>query len=88
MGFNNAMKTTIEISDPLFHLTRQWAVKHKMSLKDMIETALKRFLQSPSEKSGAFKLRNMSFKGRGLVAGLGENDWNEMRSRAYEGRGG
>jgi hypothetical protein len=83
------MKTTIEINDTLFHEAKQLAARRGMTLRAVFESALRHFLDPRgSGNQRAFRLRRHSFRGRGLQAGLAEEDWAMIRERAYEGRGG
>ena len=81
------MKTTIDISDPLFERARRLAAKKGKTFREIVETALSLFLKA-EENARPFKLKDGSFKGNGLVEGLQWGDWDEIRRRAYEGRGG
>ncbi len=83
------MKTTIDISKSLFEEAWELAQSKGATFKEIIEGALRAFLKM--EKKAArkpFKLRWHTFKGKGLVEGLSEGDWPEIRRRIYEGRGG
>jgi hypothetical protein len=83
------MKTTIEINDALLHQAKQVALERKLSLKAVVETALRQFLtQTEAPHQPSFKLRKCSFKGEGLQPGLDEDDFATIRAMAYEGRGG
>ena len=79
------MKTTVEISDSLFAEARRVAQRENRSLRALIEEGLRLVLGQRRGKRGAFKLRPASFGGQGLQTGL--NEWDEIRKRAYEGRG-
>jgi predicted transcriptional regulator len=80
------MKTTIELSDALLHAARQVAAERRMTLRSIIELALRQYLESHAQAS--LRLRRHTFRGRGLQAGLSEGDWAAIHERAYEGRGG
>jgi hypothetical protein len=83
------MKTTIEINDALLQQARQVALERKLSLKAVIESALRQFLDQPqSPEQPAFRLRDFSFKGEGPQPGIDESDWATIRAMVYEGRGG
>jgi predicted transcriptional regulator len=83
------MKTTIEINDALFHQAKQLAAQRRTTLRAIVESALHHFLDARGPGSHSpFRLRRHSFRGRGLQAGLSEEDWATIRERAYEGRGG
>jgi hypothetical protein len=83
------MKTTIEISDALLAAAKRMAVERNMTLRAVLETALRRHLQAAADQAEARpRLRRHSFRGRGLQPGLSESDWAAIRERAYDGRGG
>jgi predicted transcriptional regulator len=82
------MKTTIDISDPLFEQAKRLAEKTGSTLREIVENALRDFFKKSKKPSPSFRLRKHSFKGKGLVEGLSEGDWGRIRERAYEGRGG
>jgi hypothetical protein len=81
-----AMKTTIEIFDPLLHEARKRAASEGVTLRALVERGLRRVL-SETKPSTTFKLRGASFKGRGLQPDHREASWDRLRDRAYEGRG-
>lgn len=82
------MKTTIDISDHLFEQTRAFADKKKSTFREVVETALRSFLNAQKSRPKVFKLRDASVGGKGLAEGLSEGMWEEIRKMAYEGRGG
>ncbi len=82
------MKTTVDIADPLFRQLRQWATQHGMTMREVLETALRRFLGERGTAARRFRLRRHPFKGKGLVPDLAPGDWAPIRRRIYEGRGG
>lgn len=82
------MKTTIDIPDPLMQQAKRVSARKGITLKQMVEAGLRFVLNREQEKPVHFKLKKYPFKGHGLVAGLTEGDWGEIRKRAYEGRGG
>ncbi len=85
---SHIMKTTLEISNHLFKETKQFANKSGRTFREIVELALRNFLKSQKVPRKAFKLKDGSFKGNGLVEGLQEGDWETIRSLIYEGRGG
>lgn len=83
------MKTTIEINDALLQQAKHVALERKLSLKAVVEAALRQFLdQSQAAPRTAFDPRSCSFKGEGLQPGLDENDFATIRAMAYERRSG
>jgi hypothetical protein len=77
------MKTTVEVPDVLFHQAKQYAAKHGITLREVVELGLQRVLKEPREKQ--FRLKTITTKGEGMV---GAEDWAEIRRKIYEGRGG
>ncbi len=81
------MKTTIEIADSLFAEARQLAVREKTTLRSLVEEGLRRIFQE-RKQAPRFRLREASFRGKGLRPEISEGDWESVRTMAYEGRGG
>jgi hypothetical protein len=82
------MKTTIDIADPLLRRAKKLAAQRNTTLRMVIEEALRRTLDEEARVHPPVPLRTHTFRGRGLQAGLSWNDWNALRSFAYEERGG
>lgn len=82
------MKTTIDINDALLSRAKQLAAERQQSLKSILETALRQFLDATAEPKPPFRLRKHTFCGRGLQSHLSEGDWATVREQIYEGRGG
>jgi len=80
------MKTTIEISDPLLREARKLAQREGVTLRALVERGLHRVV-TETKPGAPFKLRRMSFKGKGLQADLRGASWGRLRDLAYEGRG-
>ncbi len=82
------MKTTIEINDVLLQRAKQLAVERKLTLKAVIDAALRRFVEEIEQPpQPAPEPRKGSFRGCGLQPGLDENDFATIRAMAYEGQG-
>ena len=81
------MKTTVDISDPLMREAREAAVREGRTLRSLLEEGLRKVL-SGRRKKGRFRLRDGSFRGKGLQQGVDLSNWEKMRSLIYEGRGG
>ena len=62
------MKTTIELSDPLFQSAKKLAQESQTTLRALIEEGLRRVLseQTPKPKQ-AFKLKNASVRGNAML---------------------
>jgi hypothetical protein len=82
------MKTTIDIADPLLRRAKKLAAQQNTTLRTVIEDALRRALDEDARIPPAAPLRTHTFRGRGLQAGLSWDDWNALRSFAYEARSG
>jgi Arc/MetJ family transcription regulator len=81
------MKTTIDIAASLLSEARRAAAQRRTTLRALVEEGLRRVLGERRGSRG-FRLRKVTFRGSGLrdeIAGAG---WDEVRRRAYEGRGG
>lgn len=80
------MKTTIDISDPLFEAARQAARERGTTLRALVEMGLRQVLEQQSIDRPKFQLRKASFAGKGLQAGARSMDWDELRELAYGDR--
>ncbi|MFQ6046344.1 MAG: type II toxin-antitoxin system VapB family antitoxin [Gemmatimonadales bacterium] len=80
------MKTTIDLPDSLLAELRRVARSEGTTMRALIEQGLRRVLAERGER-GAFRLRRVTFRGDGLVEDLAGASWDEVRRRAYEGRG-
>ncbi|MGA2501442.1 MAG: type II toxin-antitoxin system VapB family antitoxin [Tepidisphaeraceae bacterium] len=82
------MKTTIDIADPLLREARRLAEQDGTSVKAVVETSLRCFIEERKRQArGPFKLKDKSFSGRGVQPGIEEGDWRQIQSLIYEGRG-
>jgi hypothetical protein len=81
------MKTTVEISDSLFREARKVAAKQGVTFRTLVERGLNREV-AESKQGKRFKLRSVTFKGRGLRPELRGAPWEKIRELIYEGRGG
>ncbi len=81
------MKTTIDIADPLFLQAKRIASERSTTLKEVFETALRRFFEQEKTRVSSFKLQEASVGGNGVQPGVQEGDWAEIRHLLYEGRG-
>jgi hypothetical protein len=79
------MKTTIDIADSILEEAKRRAQAEGTTLRALIEEALRRLLDERKARK-RFELRRASFRGEGLHPDVG--GWEEIRKRAYEGRGG
>ena len=62
------MKTTIKLSDPLFHSAKQLAQQRQTTLRALIKEGLHRVLTDRIDKpKTAFKLKNASVRGKPVL---------------------
>ena len=81
------MKTTVEIPQTLLDEARKLASQEGTTLRALVEEGLRRII-AERRHAGAFRLRQATFKGTGLQAGVAGVPWERIRDMAYEGRGG
>jgi hypothetical protein len=81
------MKTTVDLNDDLLRAAKDQARREKTTLRSLIEEGLRAVLRE-RRKTTPFRLENLSVGGKGLQPGIREGDWEDLRTRAYEGRGG
>ena len=80
------MKTTVEIADALLQEAKRVAAAEETTLRELLEDGLRRSLDARKQKS-SFRLRDASFKGKGLQPGVTPGTWERIRELIYEGRG-
>lgn len=62
------MKTTIELSDALFHSAKELASKSQTTMRALVEEGLRRVLNdAQAESKPAFKLKDASVRGGELL---------------------
>jgi len=81
-----SVKTTVEISDSLLREARKLAAREGVTLRTLVERGLHRVV-SETKHETPFKLRRVSFKGKGLHAELSGAPWEKIRDMAYEKHG-
>lgn len=79
------MKTTLDIADPLLREAKHLAAREGTTLRALVEQGLRRVVAEKKQKRG-FRLRKVTFKGRGLRPELGDAGWERIRDLAYEDR--
>ena len=80
------MKTTVEIPDSLLQEARRLAEKEGSSVKVLVEEGLRRIILE-RKKGKPFRLRKVSFRGKGVHGEVTEGSWEKIRELLYEGRG-
>jgi len=83
------MKTTIDLNDALFQAAKDTALREGTTLRAVVETALRQYLDIQAARSRApFQLRRHAFGGGGLQPEAAAAGWERIRDLSYEGRGG
>lgn len=81
------MKTTVEISDTLLEAAKKRAREQRTTLRDCIESALKRFLDQETEQK-PHRMKDRTFRvGKGSQPGVNLRNWEQIRGMIYEGHG-
>ena len=81
------MKTTVEIPDSLLDEAKKVAARQDTTLRVLIIEGLRRVLVE-RKRTGAFRLRKATFRGKGLKPDMAGAPWERIREMAYEKRGG
>jgi len=81
------MKSTIQISDGLFKEARQVARQEQTTLRALVEEGLRKAITERKRRKG-YRLRKVTFKGRGLQPHLAGATWDQILDLSYEERGG
>ena len=77
------MKTTIEISDPLFREARTVAARRRQTLRQLVEAGLRKVIEEDKQPRKHFRLRDGSVGGKGLCEGLSYDDWGAILDLGY-----
>ena len=77
------MKFTIDIGDSILREARKVATREGTTLRALVEEGLRRILAERRRKS-PFRLRPVTFGGRGLRPELRNLGWNEIRELSYK----
>jgi hypothetical protein len=79
------MKTTVELPDALFREAKEYAARHGIPMREILERGLRVVLSEARPATRRFRLKTVTTKGEGLVC---DADWATIRSLIYEGHGG
>jgi len=80
------MKTSVEIPDSLFEQAKRLARRERTTMKALIEEGLRRLI-AERKALKPFKLRRVTFRGKGLQTRMAGAGWQAMRDTIYEERG-
>ena len=79
------VKTTVELPEALFREAKEYAARHGIPMREMMERGLRAVLSESRPRTRRFRLKTVTTKGEGLVS---DGDWAAIRSQIYEGHGG
>ena len=82
------MKTTVDLADDLAREAKRYAARHGLTLRAMIEEAIRSMLRGETGSRAAFVLRDASVDGSGMRAEFRDEARSRLRDATYEGRGG
>jgi len=80
------MKTTIDLPDSLMVEAKRVAAESSTTVKALVETGLRKELHARAH-SKAFRLRDASFRGKGLRPETADLSWDQIRELSYGERG-
>jgi len=80
------MKTTFDLPDSLMDEAKRVAAEGSTTVKALVETGLRKELRSRAQ-SKPFRLRNASFRGKGLRPETADLSWDQIRELSYGERG-
>jgi hypothetical protein len=81
------MSCGLPVADSLLQQARRTAARRGTTLRALVEEGLRRVLGERGD-AGRFRLRRVTFRGEGLHEEVAGTGWDEVRRRAYQGRGG
>ena len=77
------MKTTVNLPDELLREAQELARRQRTTLREMIETGLRKVIKERSSES-TFELADASVDGRGLQPAFRDASWERIRDAIYE----
>src|SRR5882672_3697191 len=86
-GMGTHMTRTIEISNAVLTAARAVAAREGTTVRALVEEGLRKVLVERRTKP-EFRLRKVTFTGRGMRPEVRDRSWEAVRDLAYEGRGG
>jgi hypothetical protein len=86
MGYNELMKTTIEISDSILANAKQLARDQNVTLRSLAEEGLRKVIEERSVR-GPSRVSPVTFRGKGLSPEFRGATWERIRDAAYDGQG-
>ncbi|MCG8554548.1 MAG: hypothetical protein MJD61_04555 [Proteobacteria bacterium] len=81
------MRTSLDVPDELLRRAKAYARQRGLTFRELVLQGLRETLDR-SEQRKRYVMKDLSVGRGGLLEGLTTSDWEEIRRRAYEGRGG
>ena len=78
-----AMKTTLDISDPLLRDARKIAAREGTTLRALVEQGLRQIVAAKKKRRPAFRFRQVTFRGNGLRPELQDASWERILDLSY-----
>lgn len=84
------MKTTVDIADSILTAAKETARREGTTLRSLVEEGLRLSLdrRKAAQEGESFRLRDASVAGEGPREDLKGASWEQLRTLAYEERGG
>ncbi|MBN1654992.1 MAG: DUF2191 domain-containing protein [Deltaproteobacteria bacterium] len=82
------MRTSVDIPDNLLRRIKGLARRRGTTLRELIIQGLRDALTREAATARGYRLEECAVGEGGLIEGLTDSDWDEVRARIYEGRGG
>ena len=77
------MRTTIDLPDELFRRAKKRAADEDITLRELIERALRSHLEGKKKRGKAHRFKFRPFRGNGLQPGVTESDLSD-RDRLFD----
>ena len=71
----------------MWEMKEQARASHS-SMREIMEAAMRLYLDQLKQPRGKFRFQNHSFKGNGVCEGIEEGAWEQIRGNIFESRGG
>lgn len=80
------MKTTIDIADALLSEAKRVAGREGSTVRALVEEGLRRTIED-RKRARRFRMRRVTFRGKGLRPQVADGSWEAVRDLIYQGRG-
>ena len=77
------MKTSLDISEPLWREVKELAKRRGTTAKSLVEQALIKLLAEEEATTTSFTLRDVSYGAGGMTVEFGTASWEQIRDEIY-----